>query len=674
MLVISRLLHTKLSQRTNPPPYLESLRNKIGSLRRRLLIRIDRRFKSLDIARDVLVEAMCAFALATSSSAKDILRHFHHIRQEAMSESMTESGIGHESILLALRLYVRTVRDTQAVVPSQIAHALEKLKSTSLLKSHDVYSLMELNLDVHERWIADDIKTFTPYIRHDDLSKAEAERSVKQWAKQALSYFLGGLRIRSLDVQELQELMQLRGQVLELWLANHQQLMGIDTAESFDGIRDVFNLQATSIIHSQTTKLDRVSTIVYDVLQSWQSSIFDSSLSLWDPSMTSIDIADGGKVFRKTLTARSFGRNGPLDRLCREYMMFLASIEAIEATIKTLRETKWQDGMDDVDNDDDLLDNKQVLLSEDDPRLLQEELNNALHEAYTNLQSSLSKTQADIHKEDSSRGQKSCFLIRTWRELRQHLPQSSQNPRLGLSSIPELQDMIADSVLNPPLQRCSRRLQKGANSAGVLPSRPLWEGDPELPVLPSPWTYRFLLDVMSSMIACGSDIWSPQATDALKKQMIVQMASLLEETFSHKATKMNGHVNGESDGGQDTTITTDTAPKETYGDMRASQLEHASEEATPVTAVNGTPADGESHLTEPTEFLVNDTNIQIYFDTAYLLNATSIKMLATEDSELVFLQNKLLRDLTIEAKSADRMKKDAAEYWKRTSLLFGLLA
>ncbi len=667
VLVISRLLHTKLSQRPNPPPYLETLRNKIASLRRRLLYRIDRRFKDLDLAGDVVVEAMCAFALATSSSAKDVIRHFHHSRQEAMSESMMENSVGHEGMLMALRLYVKTLRDTQAIIPGQLAHALEKLKSTSIFRSQDVYSLMELNLDVHERWIADDIKTFTPYIRHDDLSKAEAEKSIKLWAEQAFQSFLRGLRKSLENVQELQALMQLRGQVLELWLSNHQHLMGVDTAESLDGIREIINLLARSIIHRKASNLNRVGIIVYDTLQAWQPDIHDSTLSLWDFSMMSIEMSHGGKDFREALTARSLGKNGPLNILSHEYMEFLSSIEAIEATIKTIQETKWQDRMEDVEDDDELLDNKQALLSVDDPRLMQEELNHALHEAYAELQSSLGKIQADLQEDDSSRCPKSCFLIRTWREIRQHIPKSYKNPSLGLTSIPELHRIIANRVLKPPLYRCSRRLQKTTNLTGILPSRPLWEGDPELPVLPSPWTYRFLLDLMSSMTTCGSDIWSPQATAALKRQVIVQLAALLEESLSHEATKVNGHGNEQSDGDQDETISAD-------GDTREAQLEQAGQEAAADTPINGSTVDSETHPSEPTKPLSNDAKIQTFFDTAYLINATSIKDLAAEDNELVSLQSRLVGDLALEAESVDRMKTGAAEYWKRTSLLFGLLA
>lgn len=675
--MISRLLHTKISQRANPPPYLETLRNKLASLRRKLLGRIDRRFKSLDVGRDVLVEGMCAFALATSSSAKDVLRHYHHMRQEAMSGNMAESSSGHESMLLALRLYVNTLRDTQAVIPSQLAHAMDKLRSTSLFKSKDLYSLMELNLDVHERWIGDDIKTFTPYIRHDDLSKAESDRLLKQWAKTAFSHFLSGLQNKMHDVEDPLALMKLRRQILDLWLSNQHQLMGSNTAENLDGLREVFNLQATRMIHSRVSKLDHVSTLVSSMLHNWQPGISDLAPSLWDSSMTSMEISYGGQAFREILTARSLGKNEPLDRIFHEYMTFLSEIEAVEETIKMSREAKWVDDMDEVDDDDDLLDNKQVLLSEDDPRLLQEVLNRSLQEAFTKLQATLGKTQQELGEQDPSRGQKACLLIRTWREIRQHLPRDYQDHTLGLKSIPGLQHIIANEVVDFPRQRCSRRLQRLVNST-FLPSRPLWEGSPELPILPSPWTYRLLLDVMTSMTACGSDIWSPQATNTLKKELNLQIARALGDALSHEPTQVNGHAGGDSEGSQDPKPNAEPIPTEEVVeiedvDLNAAQRENPAD-PTSNTPVNGVTSDSGTDSPRPTKESFKNIKIQIVFDTAYLINATSIKDPGAEDNALVSLKVELIGGLGLETKSVERMEKDAAEYWKRTSLLFGLLA
>ena len=687
VLVMSRLLHTKLSQRPNPPPYLDSLRNRLAGLRRRLLGRIDRRFKSLALSRDALVEAMCAFSLATSSSPKDVVRHYHHIRLEAISENMSQGGDGHDSVLLALRLYVKTLKDTQAVIPTQLAHALEKLKSVTLFKSQDVASLVELNLDVHERWIGDDIRTFTPYIRHDDLSKSEAERSLKQWAKSAFSSFLAGLRNRIQEVENPERLIDLRRQVLELWLTNHQHSTGVDSAETLDGLREVFSLQCTRLIQSRASKLHQVGSIVKDVLQNRQSDVSDLTPSLWDFSMTSMEFENGGKPFRERLTARFEGKNEHLNGVSLEYLSFIESIGDLEEMIKKLRETRWADDVDDVDNEDDLLDDKQVLLSEDDPRLLQEELNSALHDAYTDLQLMLNKL---LHEsETTTSGQQAAYLIRVWREVRQHLPKSYRNAELGKSSIPRLQHTIADEALRIPLERCSKRIAK-MSQAKLLQARPLWEGDPELPVLPSTWTYRFLLDLASSMNACGSDVWSPQAVDALKRKLILSIAPMLE---GRQAVQINGHrdrdlLDGEDKEEEELEEEVKKDKEEIEERVReehreadgeaAGELEEetkgntARPEKPSEKSLNGTMSNG--HVGPEPEEEPKDGKIQRFFDIAYLTNASAVKEIDAEDNQLINLQGSLAQDIALEAKSMERMKKDAAEYWKRTSLLFALLA
>lgn len=687
VLVISRLLHTKLSQRPNPPPYLDSLRNRLAGLRRRLLGRIDRRFKSLELSRDVLVEAMCAFSLATSSSPKDVIRHYHHVRLEAISENMSQGGDGHDSVLLALRLYVKTLKDTQAVIPTQLARELEKLKSVSLFKSQDVISLVELNLDVHERWIGDDIRTFIPYIRHDDLTKAEAERSLKHWAKSAFGSFLAGLRNRIQDVENPERLIDLRRQVLELWLTNHQHSSGVDSAETLDGLRNVFILQSTRLIQSRASKLHRVGSIVKDVLQNWQHDVSDHTPSLWDSSMTSMNFENGGKPFRERLATRFVGMNEPLIRVSSEYLSFIESIGDLEEMIMKLRETRWVDDVEDVDNEDDWLDNKQVLLSEDDPRLLQEELDSTLHDAYTELQVLLNKL---LHEsETTTSGQQAAYLIRVWREVRQHLPKSYQSAELGQSSIPSLQHTIADEALRMPLERCSKRIAK-RSQAKLLQARPLWEGNPELPVLPSTWTYRFLLDLASSMNACGSDVWSPQAVDALKKELILSIAPMLE---GRQAVQVNGHRDRDLLDGEDKEeeeleeeVKKDEEEieervREEHGEADGEAAGEGEEETKgnterlekpPETLLNGTMSNG--HVEPEPEGEPEDGKIQRFFDIAYLINASAVKEVDAEDNQLIGLQRSLAQDLLLEPKSMERMKKDAAEYWKRTSLLFALLA
>src|SRR4051794_38878422 len=88
ILVVSRLLHKALSQTSNAPSLVEKLRYQLASLRRHLLRHIDRQFSNLSPSTSVLVDAMCAFSLATSSSPTDVLRHFTHVRLQAIAAQL----------------------------------------------------------------------------------------------------------------------------------------------------------------------------------------------------------------------------------------------------------------------------------------------------------------------------------------------------------------------------------------------------------------------------------------------------------------------------------------------------------------------------------------------------------------------------------------------------------
>ena len=691
VLVISRLLHTKLSQQPKQVPYLDKLRNRLASLRRRLLSSIERKLKTLDLSREQLVECLCSYSLATSSSSKDVLRHFHHIRLEAISESAEVRNDGHDGTLTALRVYVRTLKDTQDIVPVQLFHALEKLKSTPILGNQEVSSIMELNLDVHKRWIGDDIKTFTPYIKHDDLTRADARSLLKRWAKQAFQSFLDNLRDKVLDVQDPLELVKLRREVIELWLSNHQHSIGVDSAETLNGLRDVFNLQSAQIVRSRALMLGSVSLTIQDILHNWQPGISDMALSLWDSSLISNGMSSGSKSVRDRLANLIVGKNEPLNKVSSQYVSWLKSVDGVDNMITKIRETKWVDDIDDMDDEeDDLLDNKQVLLSEDDPTLLQKGLESALHEAFTNLEVRLQNLSEGL--DEANCGLKAVFLVRVWRELRQHLPRSYQNHKLGFDSIPKLLGTLAETTLRRPMERCSKRIGKMANNRRLLLTQ-LWEGDPPLPISPSAWAFGFLKDLVSSMTTYGSDIWSPVATDALKRELIPKIASLLERQ-AITDVQTNGHTNGENGylengalAGNEVKGTEGMSGRELegdnhHGDKVPAENDASNQRSAGPEAEYRTESQGKKHINgahvnggagPERELESKEAMIQKSFDIFYLLHATAVKKQSLEDDELLKVQQSLAGKVGLEAEFVERMKKDAGEYWKRTSLLFALL-
>ena len=676
VLVVSRLLHTKLSKISMPPPFLETLRNRLATLRRKLLTRIDRHLRNLEASKETLLESMCAFVLATSSSPTDVVRHFHHLRLEAITECVGGTYASQDSILQALRLYVKTLRDSQTLVPGQLAHALERLKLVSIFKSKDLHSLIALNLDVYERWIGDDIKTFTPYIRHDDLSKAEAERLLTQWAGTAVSKFLDGLRVRIRDVQDHVRLMELRQEVLELWFSQNRRSLGIDSAETLDGLRDVFNNQAASIIKKRVLLLEGVGSVVHGSVKDWRQGKSDATSSLWDSSTTSMDVAHGGKLFCDTVLDRLQGRDGALRRFSTEYTHWLDGILSIELTISSLREYKWKDAIDDVDDNDELLDDKQVLLGEDDPRLLQEELSSALSDAYVRMETFLEP--ARLLPGPLTVGSEAVFLLRVWRNLRQRLPRSYRNPHLGLSSIPIIESAIIRFSLEAPLESCAKRLENG-QKGGHSAARPLWEGLPELPVLPSPWAYRLLLEVVQSMSDLGVDIWSPHLSAELKRYFATELSKLLQGSSSSADTsretstaRANGSTKSLTNGEK---IDIDGQKFGAEREPKDASKENANKDEDTGNEVNGTYLNGDGdHKTEYDRTKARDMKTQRLFDVIYLAHALSIMWSKENEDGLNQIHASLKDELGFETKSLDRLSKNAGEYWKRTKLVFALLS
>lgn len=655
VLVMSRLLHTKISQRSSPPPYLENLRSRLANLRRRLLAKVDRIMKRTELSKEVLVEAMCAFALATSSSPMDVLRHYHHVRLEAIEESQQRSG--HDlNILQSLRIYVNTLRDTRSAIPASLAQALERLKAVPILRSPEIRALTDLNLDLHERNLSDDIRTFTPYIRLDGLQKAESERLLKHWGKQAFSSFLAILRANASYIHNAHQLLGLRKATLELWFSNQQYAVGMDSAEIVDDLRDVFNSRWSNIIQERVASLDSVSAEVHAMLERWPGGNSDISPMLWAPVMLSIETTNGAKSFRETLTTSLHGRNEPVRSVAERYNAWAQAIADIEGTVQQISTVKWEDDLDGIDDENDLLNNKQVLLNEDDPRMLRDKLSGYLQSGFSQLQEAMQKATSGLS--DQGHGQKAVFLLRVWREIRQHLPRSYQNAALGLDSVMALQQLVVKVVCRKPLDRGRIRMEK-ANQSITVVGKALWEGDPPLPVLPSPWVFRLLRELSSALGEIGTDVWSPQSITILKQHLRSSLAVILK-SMAQPAPQMNGHGTNDTEKGQ--------VPSPEGAENRAEGFQSKLQ-------ANGDLIYNEAPKSCP-DGISQEVRVQRSFDVLYLENATKRKSQGakTEAEGLPALQAFLDEDIDLSVESRRRLRKGADEYWKRTSLLFALLA
>ncbi|KAH0562995.1 hypothetical protein GP486_002443 [Trichoglossum hirsutum] len=631
ILVVSRLLHKALSQTSNAPPLVEKLRNQLASLRRHLLRHVDRQFSALNASGSALIEAMCAFSLATSSSPTDVLRHFTHVRLQAITAQLDLNEAREPNILKALKLYIQTLLDTRAVLPERLAESLARLKMCPLLEDPEVRAAAELNLDVHEKWISDDIRIFTPWVGHNDLQKSQAATLLKEWSKRSFSALIEGIRGCLSSMSDFRTLVKLRSEILGAWLDSRNRVAGFIPVESLERLRSAVNARLLELVRGRAYRLETVGAQVAATLQAWKAGITDAREDLWSPSTISMDIGNGATEFKNTVLDRSHGRNEAVLEVLRRYEAWLGTIVEITTVIKELRAQKWDDsGVDDVEDEIDL-ESRVAQLSGDDPKLLEDELDRSLTTAFQELNSVIMEAAAK-----SEDGSKAIFLLRVLREIRQQSPSLGNTDSFGLSIIPILHTRVVETTSSTALKLFERLISRTRWDCNV-PARALWEGNPPLPVQPSPGVFRLLYGLTTSMAEQGSDIWSPTAARALKSHVSWHIFAALSAALApmNRGDLTNGHDSEE---------------------------------------VNG--ANEQEELDRTTANMNRDWAIQLLFDVLFL--ETVLSATTKSDETSTGSLGELARTLDVRSgvpeQLRERLRKTTQEYWKRTYLLFSFFA
>lgn len=631
LLVLARLLHSSASKLPDPPPLLDTLRTRLVSLRRRVLDHVDKILEDSKVERNDLIETLSAFSLATTSTPTDVLRHFLNTRGEALNdllEEPTEAGV-HS----AMSLLLSTLKDAQTVFPRRLADLLARLQDEPLLRGDAVRGTPELNLDVFERWIAEDVRNFTPYLRHDQLQASQATKIIQSWAATAKKTLLEGLEKLLGNMTDAPKVMSLRKDVILRSLSADRKLPGLDQASFFEDLRNCFidGLRKIAIktAHDLTAVIEK--TLVDDV----SVAATATSLDLWDPMNAEMDVSKGAVDFRSLVVNYSQGKDGRLQSLDKSMSQWSTHMAGLSATIKGMEEDRWDDNLD-LDLEDDLdLDSPQDLLTKADPttlnNLLLEQKNTALSNVYARIQSSISETT------DTSN--QPAFLLRLLRAILQHSSSTSAptaHPPQSLLST--LYTHLANRVF---IQSSVYRKSAKHIPFSHPPATTLWEGSPAVPVQPSPTCFRFLHETCKAMKEVGADLWTANAVDLLKRGLRDLVAESIEHTILVQA---NGavqadHLNGDQ-----------AAESEDEGEAEA--------EAAPPK-----PTEDSKH---------QQAAIQTFFDLQYLqkiLHASHEETFTSFDT----LSNRLREKASLEENSVERIGKGANDYYKRTFVLFGLL-
>jgi conserved oligomeric Golgi complex subunit 1 len=712
VLVISRLLHKSLSSPPDAPPLVDNLRDRLAILRRKLLNHIDRQLTDASADLSSLVDNMCAYSLATSSTPTDVLRHFHDARLEAISKHFQKGQHNPQKhILLALKLYVKTLHDIQAIFPKRLADALARLKSHPLLQDKEVRGLVEMNLEIHETYVAENVRNFTPWPRHDELKKPEAEKLLKAWAKRALDSVITGLK-KVLSTQgDMTLLVEVRKETLEMWLSSSHRAPGINASGILDDLRNAMTTRLSQILQTKAKGLESIVTEIDATLRKWDAGKPDVSYSLWDPATTSLELGNGAIEFRQAVVARTHGRTDSIDRILAIYEDWATSISTASTTIKSMRDTRWDDfDFEEDDSDSDLeLGSLQTLLSQDDPLTLSTALGDGLASSFDTLRTKLQDLVSSLtSKETQHAAAKSIFVLRVLREVSRRLStlsvpsgtnSTSQTPTISASILEPAYEHLAAAVTQPALRVYSRAQRKQKRLDHAV-ARELWDGSPALPLQVSPATFKFLRKLVREMSSLGPDLWGKTALDVAKGRLHQDVEKLLlksveelsqeeDETDEGDVANNTNEITPQSNGADKIKTQEENEEKdeEDEGDEekesedkkeggseeddgQPSQPEKASEDATK-SSEDATAAKPKIDKAA----VRRDKLVQVCFDAAYVQRVLALS--SGNDGPGSKPLEKVVR-AAIEAadlKNAEveRLQRSAGEYWKRTYLLFALI-
>lgn len=656
LLVLSRLLVKSLGDETGDRSVRNAVtaaKKSLESSRRRLLRIVDKVLQSAGgkEQREDVLKALAAYSLATSSGARETLFYLLKVRGEAMHLTFEldedERIRTADDVLRGMRLYTKTLLDVPALVPQKLTEALGALKRTPLIKDAALRNIEGLRLDIYERWCGDEIEYFTPFIRHDDLARNQAREMLAGWAEKGADVLLQGLEKTLASVTEFKALVELRSSVLKLWISEGGKVKGVDTSTLLDRLRSLINKHMLEVVEAKVNKLRLVGSEVSATIQSWREVASSEPQDFWDPDSFDMDLANGAAHFTQDVISRLYGRGDVVSKAVASYRSWYKVIDDVGQVVEQLKRQRWDNDVDEIE-DEETIEQRQQLLSKDDPRALHDHLNNSIVKAFKNLDEHFTALR-NASEETDSRFYVAMYLLRVTRDIRYNLPALEPIKAFGLELLPLLHERVACNVADRALASWND------NHQSRVVGRGLWEGEPELPTSPSPDCFQFLRELSMSMSDAGMDLWYPALVTALKKAV---NRYLREWWWKHvedlKEVK--------------STVTTNVKkeePNNTDGEGEGSSAEGA----------DGDQALDAASDPGPTSEEMRDILIQWLFDISYLRSSLSLPSSSDSPPDgLTELEGMVFEQTELDSSARQQITKASQEYWKRTSLLFGLLA
>jgi hypothetical protein len=663
LLVLARMLHKSVAENADMAALADELKRKLVTLRRKLLAYIDRCLVRPTSDRTTLLGTLTAYAVLTNSAAKDVLRHFLQLRYahvETSCETATE-----ESVLDMLELYSQTLVATRAIFPARFGESLAQLSRALLVQDPQIAAMQELHLDIYAQWVSEEISRFTltPPSTHESLASADVAKGMKVWARQVTKVLSAAVR-DCLDMRtSIVDVLGTRRKVLGKFLEVNSKIPSEQFSIDLDEFRAVFVARLEELA-TQTSMFSLPAlTAASSTFTTSKSAQFSSP---WQLASTKQPI-DSRTIRTNVLDFRHGRQDTSVKQTHDALTAWLHQLDNFWANIATMRTTKWDDDTDydleDLDYEGD--ESLQDVLRKTDAAIIEDKLKSSTAAAF---RAAYMKVEAVAEKVEGGEVN-AAQLVRILRELdRRRLALGARTDAESFnfgSNVPLIASLhvaLAQQVAAQPLQDLFTHVTKSQRRQHAALS--IVRDDAGLPIQLSPAVFSFMCAMQRQMADMGADLWSPGAVRVMKGYLGGKLAAIYgQDVRSYSEAE---HTNGEDGKGED-------------NDAEPAAEEPKPDESAASSAKTSTGAAGGSAV----------AHLQRWFDVLYLSLAFDCPP-NEKDSEndghdalrtvLSRLRQDAMSDKILgddEGKPAvkqQKLEQNPREYWKRTYLLFGLLA
>ncbi len=544
-----------------------------------------------------------------------------------------------------MKLYLRTIEQTLGLFPTKLATILITFRSRPLLEDPEMKELSMFHLDPEKSWLPEEIRNFTPWLRHDVLQKQGVDMAMNSWADSTFDALLSGLKNSLNSIQDPWAVTKLRRELLETWLAHRAKDWGGKGHDRLTKLRSAFINRLEELVSRRAKKLEAVGYRVVTEIKGWQDADEVSRDGLWLASISSITLGIGAVKFKKTILDRLHGHDTKHRGVMKQYASWLKQMQVIVDIIKHIKEVDWDDDLE-MEMDESDLESTSAQLREEDPGLIEDSLAKAITSALERLHASLHDTVKLLAPEHQR--QQAAFLLRIIRDIRQRLPEAGTTNFFGLSTIPELHGILAESTIQEPIRDLEQ--QMAAQNPGRLKQIvALWEGTPPSPTQPSPAVFKFLHNLVTAMMEEGGDLWTSAAAGHLKTKV---------RGYAAKCLATQKSLAGEEEQRKSTVEARSSTGNDQSNDLPATDTKEE---------------DGDED-NEDTDELQVKAKVQTLFDVMFLQQVLAVRGQSDNEDSMDALEGELVGEVEEAIADVEHIRAHVQGFWKRTALLFSLLA